>query len=134
MLRRKTAKLKSVRRTRRVAEHTHHVALECDGASFQPAVMRPESRGRMNTKTKLRIPGFDVSIGDLVEDELTGFRGILTTHIRHLTGCDTAWVLSDDNKWKKDDRERHYDLPRLTLIEKNPKGIIETPTEVPPAG
>ncbi len=90
----------------------------------------------MRTRTKLHIPGFDVRIGDLVKDELSGFVGIVSCHTRNLTGCDTSWVISRD-KFKKDstDPEAHcFDLMGLVLVERNPMNVNGFPDEVPASG
>ncbi len=41
------------------------------------------------------------TLGDLVCDRVTGFQGIVTTHAKHLTGCDRLWVepkIGEDGK------------------------------------
>lgn len=35
-----------------------------------------------------RLPG----LGDEVRHKVTGFLGIVTTHAKHLSGCDRLWV------------------------------------------
>lgn len=90
----------------------------------------------MVTRTKLHIPGVTVDIGDLVKDEITGFQGILVSHIRHLTGCDTGWVISRLQR-KKDSEEpqqRHFDLLELVVVERNPMKVVGFPDDVPAAG
>ena len=87
------------------------------------------------TRTDFRIPNTTLMIGDHVRDELTGFAGILTTHQRHLTGCDTAWVTSKTEVHEGQSVARSFDIGRLTLVEANPLGLERTPkSEVPAAG
>lgn len=31
-------------------------------------------------------------LGDRVRDKISGFEGVITTHAKHLTGCDRMWV------------------------------------------
>ena len=90
----------------------------------------------MRTRTKLHIPGVSFQLGSLVKDELTGFEGIVTHHVRHITGCDTVWIKSrtELNKDTQEPLERHFDVLRLALLEINPMGITGFPEDVPPAG
>ncbi len=88
----------------------------------------------MRTRTNLHIPGASVRIGDLVEDELTGFEGILTCHSRHLTGCDTAWVTSQTETHDGHAIERVFDIMRLVILKRNPLKIKGFPEDVEPAG
>lgn len=87
------------------------------------------------TRTDFRIPNSAIMIGDLCKDALTGFEGVLTCHIRHLTGCDTVWLTSRTEVSEGKAVERHFDIGRLVLVEANPLGLKRTPgVEVPAAG
>lgn len=90
----------------------------------------------MRTRTKLHIPGTDISLGDLAKDELTGFEGIATAHIRNLTGCDTVWLTSRTLTQKDSvmPEERCFDVMRLVLVETNPMEIKGFPDDVPASG
>lgn len=88
----------------------------------------------MRTRTKLHIPGAEFKIADLVEDEISGFRGIVITHTRHLTGCDGMWVKSRDLLHEGKPVERYFDVHQLKLIESNPMGVEGFPDDVPASG
>ena len=43
----------------------------------------------------------DPKLGDEVRHKVTGFTGIVTTHAKHLAGCDRVWIeprVGDDGK------------------------------------
>ncbi len=87
------------------------------------------------TRTDFRIPNSALMIGDLCRDDLTGFEGVLTSHVRHLTGCDTCWLTSRTEQHEGQPVQRHFDIGRLTLVEANPLGLKRTPgADVPAAG
>lgn len=87
------------------------------------------------TRTNFRIPNSTLMIGDLCRDEITGFVGILTTHCRHLTGCDTCWLTSRTETHEAKPVQLHFDIGSLTLVEANPLGLRRVPSDdVPAAG
>lgn len=89
----------------------------------------------MKTQTKLHIPGAPFKMGDLVRAPLSGFQGIVSTHTRHLTGCDRVGVISRSKT--KDDGQPQYlgfDVLELELVESNPMNIEGFPDDVPAAG
>lgn len=90
----------------------------------------------MRTRTKLHISGAPFNIGDLVKCELTGFTGIVTTHSRHLTGCDTVWVTHRTKTKHEADEpvQLHFDVLELELIASNPMKVEGFPEHVEPAG
>ena len=88
----------------------------------------------MRTHTKLHIPGSPVNIGDLARDEITGFEGLVTAHIRHLTGCDTAWLTSRTETKDGKAVDQCFDVLRLELVETNPVDIKGFPDQAEPAG
>ena len=88
----------------------------------------------MRTKTKLHIPGSPVNMGDLAKDEVTGFKGLVTAHVRHLTGCDTVWLTSQTETKDGNAVEQCYDVLRLELLESNPMEIKGFPKQAEPAG
>ena len=88
----------------------------------------------MRTRTKLHIPGSPVNMGDLAKDELSGFEGIVVTHLRHLTGCDTIWLSSQTETHEGKPVERHFDVLRLELLESNPMNIKGFPEQAEPTG
>ena len=87
----------------------------------------------MQTNIKLSIPGTNVKLGDRARDPVTGFEGIVTTHNRHLTGCDTVWLtgkIGEDGKG----RERSVHVPVLELVKSNPLGATPLPRNVEASG
>ncbi|MEE9393730.1 MAG: hypothetical protein V3W41_14600 [Planctomycetota bacterium] len=88
----------------------------------------------MYTRTKLHIPGSELQIGDLAKDEITGFEGIVTTHSRHLTGCDTIWLASQTEVHDGRSVDRCFDILRLELVQSNPMDVKGFPENVEPAG
>jgi len=88
----------------------------------------------MRTKTKLHIPGSPVNMGDLAKDEITGFEGLVTAHVRHLTGCDTIWLTSKTEEHEGRPVERVFDVLQVLQVESNPMGIKEFPEQVEAAG
>jgi hypothetical protein len=87
----------------------------------------------VRTNIDLSIPGTHVRLGDRARDPVTGFEGIVTTHSRHITGCDTVWLtgpVGDDGKR----RELCVDVLRVELVEANPLRGKPLPAEVPPSG
>ncbi len=88
----------------------------------------------MRTRTKLHIPGSDIKIGDRVRDAISKFEGIVTTHSRHLTGCDTLWLTSETETHEGKSVQRCFDVMQLELVEENPLGVQGFPQDVPSAG
>ena len=71
-------------------------------------------------------------LGQEAEDIITGFKGIITAHIRYLSGCD-QYCLSPrvDNEGKHIDG-RYVDEPALKLVKKGrkislPKTVMDDP-------
>lgn len=88
----------------------------------------------MKTTQKLNIPLTEIKLGDRAKDVVSNFEGIVTGHARHLTGCDTVCLRSENPETKNDEAHRWFDVMRLELVEENPLGISGMPNEVPPAG
>lgn len=88
----------------------------------------------IRTKTKLNIPGASFNIGDRAKCGITGFKGIVTGHSRHLTGCDTVWIKSETEIHEGRAVERGFDVLLVELVDSNPLGIVGMPDEVPSAG
>ncbi len=88
----------------------------------------------MYTRTKLHIPGSELQIGDLAKDSITGFEGIVTTHSRHLTGCDTLWLTSRTETHDGQGVARAFDILSLELVDSNPMDVKGFPENVEPAG
>ena len=87
----------------------------------------------MKTNINLSIPGTHVRLGDRAKDLVTGFEGIVTSHSRHLTGCDSVWLtapMGDDGKR----REVFVHVMQLELVESNPLNATPLPRDVPPSG
>lgn len=73
-----------------------------------------------------------VRLGDRVRDKVTGFKGIVTCYQKHITGCDSVWVLSE-TVTTQDGKpvERHLDVHRAELVQ---AGAVRIEQENPSAG
>ena len=65
----------------------------------------------------------EVELGTEYEDVITGFRGIATSYVRYITGCDQ--VCLDPGMDKDGNRGKTYyvDVNCLRIPEKNPRRI-----------
>lgn len=57
------------------------------------------------------------ALGDRVKCRVTGFVGIVTTHAKHLTGCDRLWLeptIGDDGKPRDG---RWIDIDMLDIVD-----------------
>lgn len=63
--------------------------------------------------------------GTYVRDKITGFEGVVSAYIQHLTGCDAYWVISptllDENKKPV---ERYGDEMRWEVVPNKPKVMM----------
>jgi len=87
----------------------------------------------MLVNTNLHIPGTNVKLGDRARDRITGFEGIVTTHVRYLTGCDAVWLRASANEDGKA-REQWAHVPVLELVDDNPLEVKSMPKDVPASG
>ncbi len=88
----------------------------------------------MRTHNKLHIPGVGFRLGDRVKDAISGFKGLVTSHSRHLTGCDTVWLTSETETCNGQPVERCFDVLSIELVDSNPLDIQSFPENVEPAG
>lgn len=56
---------------------------------------------------------FKFRLGETVRDKVTGFKGIVTSAARHLSGCDTYGVVPTALKDGAPQDTRWFDEPRL---------------------
>jgi hypothetical protein len=95
------------------------------------AVVRRRTMPQVNVN--LSIPGTNVRLGDKARNPVTGFEGIVTAHVRHITGCDSVWLrgpATADGKL----REEYVHVPMLELVESNPMGATPLPDDPASAG
>lgn len=87
----------------------------------------------MQVAISLSIPRTHIKLGDRARDVVSGFVGIVTTHGRHLTGCDSVWLTGEVDKEGKV-KEKFVHLAQLELVDSNPLDCTRMPEEVPAAG
>jgi hypothetical protein len=56
-----------------------------------------------------------IKLGSKVRDKITGFEGIVTSHVRYLTGCDQHGVTPEAKDGKIQESE-YFDYKRLETI------------------
>lgn len=64
----------------------------------------------------------DPGLGDEVKHKITGFIGIVTTHAKHLSGCDRLWV---EPKVGEDGKARDGQWADIDMVEILTPGVIE---------
>lgn len=63
----------------------------------------------------------DIRLGDLVQDKITGFKGIVIAKTEWLNQCTRVFVQPQElNKDGEPIKPREFDLPDLTLLEEDP--------------
>lgn len=68
---------------------------------------------------KLATPNdFKFGIGDRVEDQITGFEGVIVSRTQWLSNCNTYSVQSTARKDGIPLERQHFDEPQLELITK----------------
>ena len=88
----------------------------------------------MRSNVNLSIPGTHARLGDLVKDAITGFTGVISSHTRHLTGCDRVTI---DGQVQGEEQKftTHYcDVLSVEVIEVNYVKATPLPVDVAPAG
>lgn len=77
-----------------------------------------------------------IELGSLVQDTITGFRGIVTSRAIHLNGCDRYWVQPQVGKDMKYADGQWFDVVTLKVLKQNKGLVIEEkePTERKPGG
>ncbi len=73
-------------------------------------------------------------MGDLAREVVTGFKGIVTAHTRHLTGCDTVWLTSQTEVENGVAVERCFDVLRVECVETNPLDVTGFPDDEAASG
>lgn len=76
----------------------------------------------------------EIQNGDEVKDHITGFKGVVTSIIEYLTGCDQAFVqpsAGKDGAWRDG---RWIDLPSLKLKTKGKIKPSDVASETKPGG
>ena len=91
----------------------------------------------MRTNAILTIPGTTIRLGDLVRSTINGFEGIVVSHSRHITGCDTLGVeaeckTTDDGKTNVP--FRWMDVMAVKVIKKNFVDAQPIAKDIPAAG
>ena len=57
----------------------------------------------------------EINLGQKVKDQITGFEGIATSHVKYLTGCDQFGVTPPVKDGKIEGTE-YFDFKRLVVI------------------
>jgi heat shock protein HspQ len=73
------------------------------------------------------------ALGDEVRHKVTGFTGIVTTHAKHIAGCDRLWVepkVGDDGKARDG---QWADIDMLTIVTPEAVSVV-TYTRRAPGG
>ena len=66
-------------------------------------------------------------LGKRVRDKITGFTGVVTAQVRHISGCDTVSIQPKSNdRGDKIEDSRQFDVGRLEIL---PDGEV-TPQDV----
>lgn len=68
-----------------------------------------------------------IELGDLAEDTITKYRGIVTSFTKHITGCDRFTLQSQDVRDGKIPDAYNFDVTTVKLIE---KGVVQ-PVTIP---
>lgn len=77
-----------------------------------------------------------IELGDLAEDMITKYRGVVVGFTKHITGCDRFTLQSQDIKDGKIPDAYNFDVTTLKLIEKGvvPVTVVPLPDPVLKAG
>lgn len=70
-----------------------------------------------------------IELGDLAEDTITKYRGVVVGFTKHLTGCDRYTLQSQDIKDGKIPDAYTFDVTTVTLIE---RGAVKPARRVEP--
>lgn len=81
----------------------------------------------------------DIQLGDLAEDMITGYKGIVVGITKHITGCDRFILQSQETKDGKIADAYNFDVSTCKLIRSGVvKPLDKTPekikTEIKPGG
>ena len=74
---------------------------------------------RRNVKMKFEL-------GIEAKDSVTGFKGVITGHVRYLTGCDQYLLTPPVDKEGKHVESRWYDVNRVIALEDSPSVFLNT--------
>lgn len=61
----------------------------------------------------------EIQLGDKVRDKITGFEGIVVSHTVFVAGCERVGVQSQELHEGKPVSVQMFDVPNLTILEKN---------------
>ena len=70
-----------------------------------------------------------IELGVKARDKVTGFVGIVTTHSRHLTGCDSYWLSAEYKDGQTETQQRCFDEIRLEVLD--PRPVLVDPRRLP---
>ena len=94
-------------------ENQDNVMTELASGNY-PLLGAPVEFSKLDADT-FELPMF--RLGQKVCDRVTGFTGIVTAHIRHITGCDTYALQPPVNKDGVVPEARSFDQTRLVLVD-----------------
>lgn len=72
-----------------------------------------------------------IELGDLAEDMVTKYRGVVVGFTKHITGCDRFTLQSQDIKDGKIPDAYNFDATTVELIKKSVVRPVETPAPLP---
>jgi hypothetical protein len=72
-----------------------------------------------------------IELGDLAEDMITKYRGVVVGFTKHITGCDRFTLQSQDMKDGKIPDAYNFDATTVTLIEKQVVRPVTVPAPLP---
>lgn len=72
-----------------------------------------------------------IELGDLAEDQITKYRGIVIGFTKHITGCDRFILQSQDIKEGKIPDAYNFDVTTVTLIKKQVVRPVVVPEPLP---
>lgn len=70
---------------------------------------------------------FEVLLGDIVKDNITGFEGVAVSVTQWLAGCRRIGVQPRELRDGKPIEALSFDEPQLTIVERAPAAFIPTP-------
>ncbi|MEM1376176.1 MAG: hypothetical protein AAGG69_02195 [Pseudomonadota bacterium] len=70
-------------------------------------------------------------LGDRVKCKITGFTGIVTTHARHLAGCDRLWVVPPVGEDGKSIEGIWHDIDMVEIVEADVLSTVQFDRKTP---
>ena len=71
------------------------------------------------------------TLGDRVKCRVTGFTGIITTHAKHLAGCDRLWAEPPVGADGKHVEGRWFDIDMVEIVEANVVDVVTYDRKAP---